>query len=212
MRKKVISFVVGMVVVLGVVLSLGPGGALAQGDPTPTINISGLLGGTPPAAGAPTQMLPELTLAAVTEAPGATPAPQSTEVPEASAAQLVWLRVESGFEPVTVNDVTVGGPVDTYAMVGDPCAQGVYAAELPVFEFHLLSDAGPLRIGFVADDGSATAMLMWDSVQETWWCNVESSAGSELSFDSMVAGDYPVYVAVQGGPAKITGQLYVSEG
>ena len=132
-------------------------------------------------------------------------------MPEVSNAQLVWVQLNPGYEPLVLNNVTVGGPVDTYAMVGDPCAQGVYSAELPVFEFHLLADAGPTRIGFVADDGSATAMVLWDPNQESWWCTVDASVGSELAFDSMTAGDYPVYVAVQGSTAKITGQLYVTE-
>ncbi|HML24901.1 MAG TPA: hypothetical protein PKD09_24815 [Aggregatilinea sp.] len=200
MRKTVILPVVGMMVVLGLAIAFGPVGVQAQGNPTPTLNVAGVLGQkrTPTAGVTPVQ-------------PEPTELPAATGTPQPSGSQLVWVQTNAGFSPMVFNDVTVGGPVDTYAMIGDPCAQGVYSAELPVFELHLLSDTGFLRIGFLADDGSATAMLLWDSVQQTWWCTIDASPGSELTFDSMAAGDYPVYVAVQGGPGKISGQLYITE-
>ncbi|WP_162909470.1 hypothetical protein [Aggregatilinea lenta] len=186
MRKTVIVLGMGLGVLFAVALCLMPGGVQAQGDPTPTINLSGILG-------------------------GATATPQADESMDTNALQLVWVRVEAGFGAMNFDAVTVGGPVDTYAFVGDPCAQGAFSAMLPVFEFHLLSDTGAVRIGYVADDGSATALLMWDEGQETWWCTTELEPGAEMNFESMMAGDYPIYVGVEGG-GPVTGALYIEEG
>jgi hypothetical protein len=194
MRKVLIFGLAGLILIVGVMLVSfgGSRGVAAQVEPTATFALPGLFGGTP----------------------DATAAPGVEETPEANAGlPLLWIQLDTGFDPVQVDSVTVGGAVDTYAYMGDPCAQGVFAAQLPVFELHLNSESAHIRIGFLSDDGTtATALAMWDQAGETWWCNTSTAYGAELLFEPLLAGDYPIYVAVEGAPNTfVTGALYGTE-
>lgn len=129
----------------------------------------------------------------------------------AQGLQLLWLQVDTGFLPYEIRDVTAGGPVDMYSILGGSCAQNTFAAPLPVFELHLHSDSPHIRLGFMTDDGSAVALALWDSIGNTWWCNTAANAAAELQFEPLIAGDYPVYVGVVGGARKVTGTVYITE-
>jgi hypothetical protein len=194
MRKFFVFGLIGLMLVISVTIFsfAGSRGVSAQAEPTATFALPGLFGGTP----------------------NATEAPSVEATPEADAGlPLLWIQIDTGFAPLQVDDVTVGGPVDTYAYMGDPCAQGVFAAQLPVFELHLNSESDHIRIGFLPDDGSTpTALALWDQGGETWWCNTSTAYGAELLFEPLKAGDYPIYVAVEGEPnTMLTGSLYVTE-
>lgn len=148
---------------------------------------------------------------------GATPPPAEEAPVEAAGEgtaqgpQLLWIQLNTGFSPIEVKDVTAGGEVDMYSILGGSCAQNTFAASLPVFEVHLLADSPHIRIGFMTDDGSEVALALWDSVGQTWWCSISGSATAELEFAPLLAGDYPVYVGVIGGMQKVTGTVYVTE-
>lgn len=191
--KTICTVALGMVIVAAVaVAGLGSSAVLAQGGPTPTRSLSELLGGQ----------------SAATPAPSETPA--GSETPDTSL-DLLWLQLDLGFSPVFVNNVVVGGPVHTYdAVGGDPCIANAYAAQLPTFELHLKSRTEYIRIGFKADDGSATSLVLWDPIEEQWWCNTVIRYGAELVFEPLVSGDYPIYVGVEGGGRTVTGQLYIT--
>jgi hypothetical protein len=209
------------VILAALLWGAGTASVLAQAQPTATFNLSGVLGRTAqPAAPAIPTSTPSSggILAIPTSTPSTGEIPAAPETPAAVDTPtgerdvlLVWPRVEAGFESMVFEGVTVGGPVDMYSIIGDPCAQNVFSAELPVMEFHLLSDSPQIRIGFVADDGSATAIAMWDPIQEIWWCNIEAQPGSEVSFAPLVAGDYPFYVGVLNSTGTVTGTFYLTE-
>ena len=222
LRNVTFLALLAITVVLAALLwGVGTAGVLAQAQPTATFNLSGVLGRTaqPAAPAIPTSTPSSGGIPAIptsTPSTGETPAaaetPAAVDTPTgAQDAILVWPRVESGFAPMVFDGVTVGGPVDMYGIIGDPCAQNVFSAELPVMEFHLLSDSAQIRIGFVADDGSATAIAMWDPIQEIWWCNIDAQPGSEVSFAPLTAGDYPFYVGVFNSTGTVTGTFYITE-
>jgi hypothetical protein len=194
MRRILVSSILGVVVMAGVLLyGFGSSGAFAQGQPTPTLNLGSLFPKTP-------EVTP-------TPGPGLTPAVEAT----AAALTLEWIQLEADFAPFQYEDVTAGGPVDMYtANLGDPCAQNTFSARLPVVELHVKADLDYIRIGFRADDGTATAMATWDDGGQTWWCNLDAVLSSELTFEPLVAGDYPIYVGVLGAPRKVSGTLYIT--
>jgi len=148
---------------------------------------------------------------------GATPPPTEEAPVEAAGEgtaqglQLLWIQLDTGFSPIEVTDVTAGGEVDMYSVLGGACAQNTFAARLPVFEVHLLADSPHIRLGFMTDDGSEVALALWDPIGQTWWCSISGSATAELEFEPLIAGDYPVYVGVIGGAQKITGTVYITE-
>jgi len=195
MRKVFVLTLVGSFLIAGVLIrSMGSQYVLAQAQPTPTLSLSDILGGPPEEP-----IEPE-----VVETP-------ETTTLDANTPTLYWVQIAtSDFDILTFEDVTVGGPVDAYTTnIGDPCPQNVFSAQLPVFELHIQSDVDTIRVGFVADDGTPTAIFMWDNIEGHWWCSTEVSAESEISFEPLAAGDYPIYVAVLGTKDKITGTLYV---
>lgn len=148
---------------------------------------------------------------------GATPPPTEEAPVEAAGEgtaqglQLLWIQLDTGFSPIEVTDVTAGGEVDMYSVLGGACAQNTFAARLPVFEVHLLADSPHIRLGFMTDDGSEVALALWDPIGQTWWCSSSGSATAELEFEPLIAGDYPVYVGVIGGAQKVTGTVYITE-
>lgn len=216
MRKILVFALIGFMLILGVMIVSfgGSHGVAAQTEPTasPTSSDRGGSGGGGSGASQPTATFALPGLFGGT--PDATAAPSVEETPEGNEGlPLLWIQLDAGFDPVQIDGVMAGGPVDTYAYMGDPCAQGVFAAQLPVFELHLNSESDYIRIGFLPDDGTTpTALAMWDQEGETWWCNTSTAYGAELLFEPLVAGDYPIYVAVEGDPNTfIQGSLYITE-
>ncbi|HEX3053316.1 MAG TPA: hypothetical protein VHP83_21840 [Aggregatilineaceae bacterium] len=198
MRKITLLLGLGLLVIVGVlVFAAGSNDVRAQTDPTATVNLPGLPLRT---------RQPTATPAVV----GETPVP-TEEATDDGLLDLLWLQLESGFGSVSVYSVAAGGPVDTFAFIGTPCAENVFSAQLPAFELHLLTDSKRIVIGYKADDGRATAVMMWHPGEEQWWCNTQATYDSAIEFDTLPAGDYPIYVAVQGSQEITTGTITITE-
>ncbi len=198
MRKITLLLCIGLLVMVSaLVFAAGSTGVRAQTDPTATMNLPGL----PLRTRQPT---------ATPGLGGETPAP-TEEAADDGLLDLLWLQLESGFGSVAVYSAAAGGPVDTFAFIGTPCAENVFSAQLPTFELHLLTDTKRITIGYKSDDGRATAVMMWHPGEEQWWCNTQATYDSAIEFDTLPAGDYPIYVAVQSTQDVITGTITIAE-
>jgi hypothetical protein len=191
-KGSLLSFMAGFVIVVVCIgLGLQSGGALAQGDPTPTRSLGDILNRTPQ----PTEPVatPE-----IGETPEAVDTSEPSDVQGVVDTELTWWVLSPGFGRRTVENVLVGGRAD--ADLGGDCPPGVFASVLPTTEFHW-DTAGPITVMAQAEDGvTPVGVIMWDENTDdgTWWCTIEMGPTANLEFTNLEPGTYPVWVILNG--------------
>lgn len=128
-------------------------------------------------------------------------APVPTESVEGSAQQLYAdVEPQLGMQVLSTVDAPYffdGYPLaggDKYVDVGGDCVPG-YAAPIAALGIVWPSDSGPVTLTFYPDEETkATAFLIWEMMENQWWCNTEFLETPSYDFDNMGMGVYYVWL------------------
>lgn len=144
------------------------------------------------------------------------PTPVPTESLEGSAQQLyadvapqLGMQVLSSLDaPYFFDGYPLAGG-DKYVDVGGDCVGG-YAAPVAALGIVWPTDSGAVTLTFYPDDsGKSTAFLVWEMMENQWWCNTDFFETPVYDFDNMGMGVYYVWLLAPQ-PQVVAGWLDVT--
>jgi hypothetical protein len=97
---------------------------------------------------------------------------------------------------------------DNFVDLGGDCAAGFTSPE-SALGLAWIEDSGPVDIQFVPSRrGQQTALILWEVIDEQWWCTFDFAEINSLQFDNLAQGIDFVWVLTEDG-SPVSGELSV---